>query len=907
MLATYEPPDPETIIASACISDAARNVARAAFTTDPDRSAVSGPNNVAMRAPNPKTRLADEPESRTLEHAQWLRLVWDPACLFSVSQPSPRVILTCDRCKRRHSWLSTPDFFALYPDRAGWIETRTEKRIARIVGKHPGFYVPGAEPGEYECPSGSAFAAKSGLFYLVRTPRAFPPIETRNIRTLLTAWRAPDPDVAASLSSFVARRPGITIDGLRLGGFAVADVMWLIAMGRLCVDIKRHVLADTKRCPVYPDATTAFVHEHGERTSFAIGNGLPQSISFEPGARIRVGDVVFEIAMPSRDRVVLRNIATDRLEPYPRADLERLARDGIAVSHPSGDDVPDPTAALRARIYDTTRDAGLDEAVDRARHLRLAPGLPDGRAKAPSARTLRRWRRRQRQLLALTRDPMVGLIRQSRSGGGRQLDKRVAVMLEAAIDEFYLVPNPKSTADIRAIVEARLTERGLGVLAPAERTVARRIARRSRHLAALAQRGRRGANGLAAYRPIAPDDTPVHGDQPWQIAHADSTQLDIESVCPFTGKGLGRPYATALIDAYSGKCLVDMLHYAAPSAATILRLLRRCIELYGRLPEAIVLDQGPEFFSAALQRFCAWAGVTIIYRPTAQPRFGAPVERHMLEIARIMKRLSGQTTARKDPRSLSPEMDPALFARWDIASLQRLLDDAFREQDKLVRQRSGESPDERFERGIIEHGVVARRVFDPRDPALLAWTLPLVPDSEGLRTISVTGQLSVNYLTYWHPDLERPELAGLKVEVRWDPENMHHIYAFVRGQWLECESRELANVRVVSWPEWQAFSEAIVARNRQTRRTRLVSGAAVAALILSGEATEVQLLARLQAQAEQAAPIQDRTDDAPPSAGAVPRAPRPPQAPDGQTAAVVDDLLAEGERAVDERYFNRAS
>src|SRR5450830_803158 len=137
----------------------------------------------------------------------------------------------------------------------------------------------------------------------------------------------------------------------------------------------------------------------------------------------------------------------------------------------------------------------------------------------------------------------------------------------------------------------------------------------------------------------------------------------------------------------------------------------------------------------AQPRSCAWAGVTIIYRPTAQPRFGAPVERHMLEIARIMKRLSGQTTARKDPRSLSPEMDPALFARWDIASLQRLLDDAFREQDKLVRQRSGESPDERFERGIIEHGVVARRVFDPRDPALLAWTLPLVPDSEGLRTI----------------------------------------------------------------------------------------------------------------------------------------------------------------------------
>ncbi|WP_425335147.1 hypothetical protein [Nostoc punctiforme] len=45
--------------------------------------------------------------------------------------------------------------------------------------------------------------------------------------------------------------------------------------------------------------------------------------------------------------------------------------------------------------------------------------------------------------------------------------------------------------------------------------------------------------------------TPPHGDRPWEIAHIDHTQVDVELVCSRTGRNLGRLWATLLVDAYS--------------------------------------------------------------------------------------------------------------------------------------------------------------------------------------------------------------------------------------------------------------------------------------------------------------------------------------------------------------------
>src|SRR5437667_7744644 len=54
--------------------------------------------------------------------------------------------------------------------------------------------------------------------------------------------------------------------------------------------------------------------------------------------------------------------------------------------------------------------------------------------------------------------------------------------------------------------------------------------------------------------------TPRHGDRPWEIAHIDHTQLDIELLSSL-GKPLGRPWATFLVDAYSRRLLAVYLTF----------------------------------------------------------------------------------------------------------------------------------------------------------------------------------------------------------------------------------------------------------------------------------------------------------------------------------------------------------
>lgn len=59
--------------------------------------------------------------------------------------------------------------------------------------------------------------------------------------------------------------------------------------------------------------------------------------------------------------------------------------------------------------------------------------------------------------------------------------------------------------------------------------------------------------------------TPRHGDRPFEICHIDHTQLDIELVCSRTGRNLGRPWATLLIDATSRRILAIYLTFDEPS------------------------------------------------------------------------------------------------------------------------------------------------------------------------------------------------------------------------------------------------------------------------------------------------------------------------------------------------------
>lgn len=820
------------------------------FLAGPGRSTESGVANVATRIPDPLTEETQETESRLLELRQYWALRQDPNVLHFVTQPKGQVVVR-DTCRPVHRWPTTPDFFVLWIDAARFIETRTEERIARLLAKHPGLYVPTGNPGEYACPGTDAWTSEHEVNYVVRSPKAFSAIETRNWMYLAPhAQRPLGVDNIEGVVDQVRRRPGITIAALA-DALPISDVLWCIAMARVYADLTRHVVADHNHTPLYLDRITALAHEHLKPASRAVGLGAPAPFVIERGAKFRLANLKFDIEIPGIRDVVVRDCQNGRCRTYARRDLEAFARDGVLVPESTE---PATVAEARTNAYDRASARSIERAVERAVALGLAPAeAARGPIRTYSDRQLRRLRAKQRETAALTGDPIAGLIPKEASGGGRHLDPRVEEVTTRLVREHTLTTQPLSGADITRLIEADLEKKGLRALAPSERTVARHIRKLSRYAKLLAQRGRRGANGVAPMRPVDPDDAPPNGEAPWSVAHLDSTLLDIETRCAVTGRNLGRVSVTALIDGYSGLFLAYVLHYASPSAATALRTLRSCVARWGRLPDTIVVDQGPEFHSVEFQQACAWANVAIRYRPTAQPRFGSPVERAILELTRIVHRLRGQTRNRKDRRGSDSGKDASKLALWDLATLASHIAQGVETLHGEPVQAKGACRRDLFESGIATHGVVATRTFWPDDPAFQAWTLPLAAGET--RTIHPVNGISVNYITYWSDAFSTPELAGAKVEVRYDPDDVSHVFARVAGTWVECLGREVARMRVISDGEWKAASEAVSERNRQVRRARLASGNQIAKFIASGLETETLLLARLTAQAPHTEPV----------------------------------------------------
>jgi transposase InsO family protein len=99
----------------------------------------------------------------------------------------------------------------------------------------------------------------------------------------------------------------------------------------------------------------------------------------------------------------------------------------------------------------------------------------------------------------------------------------------------------------------------------------------------LKRQGPRAAYAHAAIYLELSGTTPRHGDRPFEIAHIDHTELDVELVCSQTGRLLGRPWLTLLTDAYSRRGLAFYLTFDPPSYRSCMMILRECVRRHARL------------------------------------------------------------------------------------------------------------------------------------------------------------------------------------------------------------------------------------------------------------------------------------------------------------------------------------
>ena len=88
----------------------------------------------------------------------------------------------------------------------------------------------------------------------------------------------------------------------------------------------------------------------------------------------------------------------------------------------------------------------------------------------------------------------------------------------------------------------------------------------------------------------------------------------------------GRKFRTFnLIDESNREALGIEVGTSIPSARVI-RILNRMIELYGK-PEALRIDNGPEFVAAAFEEWCQERGIARLYIEPGKPDQNAFIER----------------------------------------------------------------------------------------------------------------------------------------------------------------------------------------------------------------------------------------------------------------------------------------
>jgi transposase InsO family protein len=388
-----------------------------------------------------------------------------------------------------------------------------------------------------------------------------------------------------------------------------------------------------------------------------------------------------------------------------------------------------------------------------------------------------------------------------------------------------------------------------GITDPASfKTFCSYINNRPLYLALLKREGRKAAYEFEPEYLEVNLTTPRHGERPWECCYLDHTESDIELKDPVTGETY-RPYESVLFDGYSRRVLVIHIQKERPNRETCLAIFRKCVERFGRLPNFIVHDGGAEFSSTDVQIFLARYRIGNKKRPASKSRFGSVQERYFGSKDTILiHNLQGNTKLTKNPRKLTPEVNPKNLAVWTLEAFTQLYEEfCYEVYDKAEHSTLCCSPRAMYEEGIRRTGKRKHKDVSPKDPDFLALTLP----SPRRRTAKVQPRRGIKVGGDWFKNalFNAPKVVGTRVEVKCVPENAGVILAYVDGRWIECYSKYYALFKGKSRREIAQITKEIKAQKKASGLRAVISAkdianflkkAAIMQTFLSGPVVEVK-------------------------------------------------------------------
>lgn len=826
------------------IPETTRSVIEAIRTSPPSRRVGGGSSNVCGRYPSKKMGATIQFESHRVELAGIYEMEHDSSVREYYDQPAPIKLAYKTTTGRELGVWHTPDFFVIREGEAGWEEWKTEEELQRLTSKCPNRYSPNG-PASWDCPPGRAHAEPLGLYYRVRSSAEIDWTFQRNIQFLDDYLRADQLTIPARNCEIAQATTG-AISGIHLDELLQltrerisADTIFsMIAANILYVDLYAAPLAEPSRVLVYSAPEAASVTKLGTSDS----PNISSPITFRNGNALIWDSRIWKVINVGDASVGL--VSEDgNLVELPRKALEDLAyRKKIALA-------PDELKKIsRAKVLERLSLASEDDLRTANSRSELVRSYIHGHSLPVTLdvthRTFYRWVAEYRRAEANYQSGYLGLLPQHNAKGNRTSklpEASLRAMTEALEQDFE---TKKQKTLYASWINLKLSCEERGVVAPSYKAFTVASRRRDPYRQKLKRQGRRSAYGLEPFYLELELKTPRHGDRPFEIGHIDHTELDVELVCSRTGRGLGRPWLTVLIDAYSRRVLAAYLTFDPPSYRSCMMVLRESVRRHNRLPQTVVVDGGKEFESTYFEALLASHQCTKKKRPASKPRFGSLCERLFgVSNTQFVHNLRGNTQIMRNVRQVTKSVNPKGLAVWSLAELHaRLCEYLYEIYDSVNHPALGQNPREAFLARLAETGERQHRMI-PYDDEFLIITMPTT--IKGTAKVMPGNGVKIHHVYYWSELFRDPEVQGLQVAVRFDPFDVGIAYAFVHRQWVQCHSEYYAVFRGRSEKELMLATQEIRQRCHQHSAAFAVTARQLAEFLQSVEAEETLLTQRL--------------------------------------------------------------
>ncbi|MGO1541208.1 MAG: Mu transposase C-terminal domain-containing protein [Luteimonas sp.] len=379
-------------------------------------------------------------------------------------------------------------------------------------------------------------------------------------------------------------------------------------------------------------------------------------------------------------------------------------------------------------------------------------------------------RQLQRVRADFMKDPRTSTLVRKRGGrplGLNQLDPKVDALIRHAIAKHYMCREKPPKEYV--VVRAQSMARRLQLPPPSRKAVLLRLNREIGWASDLAREG-----GHTARQKWQARTGGLSASKPLDLIQIDHTPADVMVLSDDRLTVLGRPWVTVAIDVAT-RCVLGMYISMDPPSTVAVSL---CIEhavlpkpenasdagiwpMYGK-PKKILVDNGKDFRSLALERGCEEHQIELAWRPVRTPHYGGHIERLIGTLMKIAHLLPGTTFSNIKERG-----------KYDSEGKARLTLDEFRD---WMTQKICRFYHQRRHRALHLPPVIAweRSLSDAAgnivNPPLIAEPLKFRMDFLPFETRLVrrTG-IELNASRYWHEDLAPMLNSDAAVRVRYDP------------------------------------------------------------------------------------------------------------------------------------------